>query len=342
MRRSDTEPLLPQFHPDANSFGRSTAFKENISLSPVKALPYAPENKDPYNGYDPLLPDNLQQPMVHHANKLSQSSPAYRRLRDRPGTPMSRPEPVQRWNSQPVLHNITNNRRHSRHGEIQERRLLSEVQPAPPPPPKTPLNKEALTNTKVKTINNSTSHLRQVSEQSPTLTFSGNGSNNPRRQSSPLHRGSIHLAPITTSEPIAYWCGRFSTLNDRYRNEDLAAHLNTPKLSADHLHDGEANTRRMRRALESLHSLCTTGEARESFVLFQLQLASAYNNPDLGRPITARGSGREGLIVLGNNAEASPTATADTRAISEGRKMSFMERLLGRGTGRSRRSLIVS
>lgn len=181
-----------------SSIGRATAFKENISNSPAKPLPPMAmlDNRDLYGSSlpsrtyairhawldtteasEPLLQDNDNfhgsLPPLHcrqpSDGKLWQSSPAYRSSRDRAATPgASIPEPMQRWNSQPVFTNVTN-RRNSRHGEIKERRLLSEVKPAPAPPPKTPLTDETLTVSKAKSLNNSANHLRQVSVQSPSL-----------------------------------------------------------------------------------------------------------------------------------------------------------------------------
>jgi len=363
VKRSDTEPLLPVNIGQVSNIGRSTAFKENINNSPVRPLPmYMMENRDfygaalpsrayacrhgwmdPSEGSEPLLhPYEVPSlvPRAHYRHQsvaaFSQSSPTYRGARERQPTPgASKPEPVQRWNSQPVLTNVTN-RRNSRHAEIKERRLMSEVQPVPPPPPpKTPLSAEALSGGKRKSLSN---HLRQVSEQSPSLAAL---STKPRAPSP--HRSSqiVGLLPdsspppptqpsfytyITNPEPVPYWAGRFSALNDRYRNEELLAHINSPKSSSDKMHTPEANMRRMRRALDYLHSLCATQEARESFVVFQLQFAALQNMPELGRPMVLNVPER---IVLGSRCE--DDGVGEVGLMSEKREKSFMSRLLGRG-----------
>jgi hypothetical protein len=207
MKRSDTEPLLPADLEHVNVV-RSTAFKENISLSPVKPLPMTSyDNKELYGSTLPSrsyasrhawadasdaatpVPD-LSEPshtralrawadhagsihtygssiphlrQVSHASKASFSSPVYHSSHERAPSP-GKPMPVQRWNSQPVLSNITN-RRNSRY-EIMERRLMSEVQPeAPPPPPKTPMTGEALNPGRARGTSRS-SLLQQVTEMS--------------------------------------------------------------------------------------------------------------------------------------------------------------------------------
>ncbi|KAF2769608.1 hypothetical protein EJ03DRAFT_89846 [Teratosphaeria nubilosa] len=355
MKRSDTEPLLQ------SDMGRSTAFKENITPSPHQQPPRR------------MSTDNRAVPSHQaRAHKLSQSSPAHRA---RPATPMAtsaRPGALQRWHSQPLIRNddgsrpsedansrqlpdmssnhrlsdITNHfpssagngqlsgtvaRRHSRHGEIQERRLIGEVKPEIIPPPKTPLGNQALLNSSSRRRANSF-QFRQAPESPPSPT-----SPQPR-DPSPV-RKSTHQ--ITTAEPMAYWCGRFSTLNDRYRNEELLGAVGSPKNDSDKIHNQDANNRRMRRALEYLHGLCATSEARESFVLFQLRLAALHKNPDLGRPI-GKGSGPDKLIVLSRLEEGDESergsSTMDSSP-SEARKKNFMHRLIGRAKG-DRRSLV--
>ena len=101
------------------------------------------------------------------------------------------------------------------------------------------------------------------------------------------------------------------------------------------MHSPEASTRRMRRALEQLRSLCTTAEARESFVVFQVQLAALQNNPELGRPIVLNVPERK--VVLGKTSEVTDGCEVDIEGgVGEVRKATFVERLLGK----TRRSLI--
>jgi hypothetical protein len=128
------------------------------------------------------------------------------------------------------------------------------------------------------------SHLRRDSHASLLTNLSP-----------PSPRLTVHQ--VATAEPPAYWCGRISALLDRYRNEDLATSVSqshkrtnsnsfgTPKSETDKLHTPAANTARMRKALEYLHSQCVTSEAQESFLIFQLQFAAMQNNPELSRPI---------------------------------------------------------
>ncbi|KAK4956799.1 hypothetical protein LTR10_006327 [Elasticomyces elasticus] len=354
MRRSDTEPLLPLNADQVSNMGRSTAFKENISLSPVKPLPVYEDQEyygssppasyankhgwmDTGKGSEPLLQFdacnenfNASHPYPHHTANFSYSSPAYRRPSIPAAGLIAPPQPVQRWNSQPILSNITNTttqRRNSRHGIIPERRLLSAVQPDPPaPPPKTPLTAEALTSGKVTALNKSTTQLPfSIEQKSPSWTDLVAKTRAPSPARSTGH--------ITKAQPVVYWCARFSALNDRYRNDELLLHLGASKTESDKMHSAEANTRRMRRALEHLHSLCVTEEARESFVVFQLQFAACQGMPELGRPLV---EGRK--IVLNASTGIEDAGGSGDGGVAEKRKGTFMERLLGKG----RRSLTGS
>ncbi|KAI7463617.1 hypothetical protein KC351_g15813 [Hortaea werneckii] len=356
MRRSDTEPLLP-VQLEQPTPGRHTAFKENITLSPVKPLPLTMlDNKDLYgsalpsrayasrhgwqgdtDGTQPLLQHQhfgsaipLSHTRQHSTATITQSSPAYRSSRHRLSTPrVPSAQPVQRWNSQPVLTNITN-RGNSKHGEVTERRLMTQVQLAPPPlPPNTPLSAEALETGKVKSFSRSTTYLPRGSQQSPSLASLAAKS----RLSSFNQSGHEVYKP----EPVAYWCGRFSAIADRYRNEELLAHLGSPRASSDQMHTPDANIRRMRRALEYLHSLCMTQEARESFVVFQLQFAALQGCPELGKPLAL--SVPERKIVMscrGDGAAGEGGFGGGSGLMSEKRERTFMDRLLGR----ARRSLV--
>ncbi|KAI7719109.1 hypothetical protein KC353_g3250 [Hortaea werneckii] len=356
MRRSDTEPLLPVQLEQTNP-GRHTAFKENITMNPVKPLPLTMlNNKDLYgsalpsrayasrhgwqgdtDGTQPLLQHQhfgsaipLSHSRQHSTATVTQSSPAYRSSRHRLSTPRAPDaQPVQRWNSQPVLTNITN-RRNSKHGEVTERRLMAEVQPAPPPlPPQTPLSAEALEIGKMKSFSRSTTHLPQASEQIPSLAALAT------KARPPSFAQSAH--EVYKPEPVAYWCGRFSAIADRYRNEELLAHLGSPRASSDQMHTPDANTRRMRRAMEYLHGLCMTQEARESFVVFQLQFAALQGCPELGKPLAL--SVPERKIVMscrGDGVGGEGGLGGGSGLMSEKRERTFMDRLLGR----ARRSLV--
>ncbi|EMC92715.1 hypothetical protein BAUCODRAFT_77545 [Baudoinia panamericana UAMH 10762] len=363
-KRSDTEPLLPLNVDLATNMGRATAFKENLTLSPVKPLPSMSmfDNKDLYgsslpsrnyagrHGWAPssdsceqLLPQRKWSllkvstiPLKLHAAKLSYSSPASRPSRERTAIP-GRPQPAQRWNSQPILTNITN-RRPSRHGQIPERRLMSEVQPVVLlPTPRTPLATEALTGSKVKSAVSSSRPANKVPSLTPFL---------PKPNSNPNHpTPNPSTQAIYTPKPIPYWCGRFAALTDRYHNDELATNLHLSKSDSDKMHSPEANTRRMRRAMEYLHSLCASQEARESFVVFQLQFAAVTGSAELARPMMVNlppvrrvaVSGRQD--VSGEAREVCEGVVEKSNGLGwgDGRKGTFVERLFGR----HRRSLVL-
>ncbi|KAK4570537.1 hypothetical protein LTR86_002617 [Recurvomyces mirabilis] len=379
VRRSDTEPLLPVNIEPYSNYGRTTAFKENISSSPIKPLPYAAtmDHRQMYgsglpsrghaarHGWSessdnstPLLSssENSRNSSIayladmiapfdlssspstaqhfSHAYKPSYSSPTYRRSRDRPATP-GKPMAVQRWNSQPVLTNITN-RRTSRHGEIQERRLLSELQPILPAVQTiTPLAGETLPRSRARTMSNA-SQLRQIAEAGVSAEHLDSSS----AATSPAYNS---LQQVTTAEPAAYWCGRFSALNDRYRNEELSAHahLNSPRANSDKMHTPVATTKRVRRALEHLYGQCVTTEARESFVVFQLEYAALSGNAELGRPLQLkipermlRWPGSRDTVGEGRSGNSSGELVGGS---SDLRKTKFMDKLFGK----KRRSLLA-
>lgn len=389
LTRSDTEPLLNAAYEQNPNFHRSTAFKENISLSPVKPLPNMDFDSDDYH-YSPRLPSrsyasrhgrpqsrDLANQFSSPANTLSsstlslpryeqlpegaykrlsqkyESSPAYRSSRDRAPTPG---KPVQRWNSQPVLTNKSNYT--SPHGEIRQTRLMSAKQ-APTPPPKTPMGSLVLEQPKLKSDENLPGHVHRVSEQTPIAQQSQPSKSRPRAQTIEQSPGSVsqHINSLDSkllltspfqvfhAEPLAYWTGRFSSLNDRYRNQDLLASLNLgpdspasttspfttttdkSKTETDKLHTPAANTARMRRAVEHLYYQCGNDEARESFLKWQKQLAVALSLPELARPIGAKNCALEMSLKEEGHQGSSPGGGL---TLSAGRKISFMDRLLGR------------
>jgi hypothetical protein len=97
-----------------------------------------------------------------------------------------------------------------------------------------------------------------------------------------------------------------------------------------------ANTARMRRALEHLHSICVTEEARDSFVRFQTQYASVQNLPELARPITTskpivlNKSLNAVAQVTGSRVGTGPLMGNGNTPKSESRKISLFNRMLGR------------
>ncbi|KAI9700824.1 MAG: hypothetical protein M1836_002193 [Candelina mexicana] len=96
------------------------------------------------------------------------------------------------------------------------------------------------------------------------------------RKSSPL--AALRVRQIREAMPSAYWCGRFTTLNDRFRNEEF-------NLELEH-HDSETeryalstDELRVRRVFIHLSSLCQTEEARASLVEFQEKYAIVNETP---------------------------------------------------------------
>lgn len=360
MKRSDTMPLLSLSSEQVSNLPRPTAFKENISLSPIKPLPELEPFDEcefssplPAGSYmedqlweqtpstvlprDPsfcgALPTAVStEPSPPRDKSTFYSTPHYhsrRGFQSHSGS-FSRPAPVQRWNSQPVLTDTTNIRA-AGHPEVRQTRLLSARQAPTPPLAQTPLSPQVLgapaTRVRGNSVSSSVHHLRRSSTQ--TLL------NLPL---TPEHTAS----QVSAAEPSAYWCGRMSALLDRYRNKDLASSLAStgPKSETDKLHRPAANTARLRRALEHLHSQCVTEEARESFVRFQLQFASLHSLPELSRPFKTNRKPMAVLTARPGNVESRDTDSGEhgksseaegSSAIKSGlRKISILDRMLGR------------
>ena len=108
------------------------------------------------------------------------------------------------------------------------------------------------------------------------------------------------------------------------------------------MHTPAANTARMRRALEHLHSQCSTYEAKDSFVKFQMQFAALQNLPELAKPIK-----NAKMMGFGRSSEESARArrlAEEARVRVEvidhrdsagkhargARKISLLDRMLGR------------
>ncbi|EME41342.1 hypothetical protein DOTSEDRAFT_64677 [Dothistroma septosporum NZE10] len=355
LARSDTEPLLPaSYEYRGTHVARSTAFRENISLSPTKPLPSLDlvDRKDFYGWSPPYasaqnwsnisdLTNPLPSPSQGLANsyssstlslkqyntlsegaykRLSQkydSSPAYRSAKERVPTPG---QPVQRWNSQPIL--SASSSRRSSHGEIKQTRLMSARGASTPPPSKRPLGTRVLNQAKARTTSGSSIHLLPVMEQAIAS-----------ENDLPAAVLRAQSAAVNPRAPPAYWTGRFSTLNDRYRNEELlesniltptrAAGDWIPKSDTDKIHTPDANCARMRRAIEFLYTQCATDEAKRSFYIWQKQLAVASSMPELAKPVAgARHCQLEMSLKDHSSSPGSP--------FGSGRKVSFFDRILGR------------
>lgn len=379
MTRSDTMPLLvgSSEHLSA-AHSRLAAFKENIAFSPSNALPEAPQFDEtdfatslPPGSY---LEDRTWSPETvtslprdrsfrgalptsrytvesntSHGRHLRYSSPVCKPSHDHHSlSSFSRPQPAQRWNSQPVLTSHTNLHNAGTRHEIKQTRLMSARQAPTPPPPRAPLNTQALDAGPSRLRGTSLSstnqlHLRDSSKGSLLNSLS-----------SPNLLPPVLPGQVTTAEPAAYWCGRISALLDRYRNEDLASSIPSPskpsftraKSETDKLHTPAANTARLRRALEHLHSQCLTEEARDSFVKFQTQFAAAQNQPELARPIAGprfagvgrsseEGRSRKSIEVVRSQDGANDFRNSVGRSHRGVRKISLFDRVLGRREKRS-------
>jgi hypothetical protein len=354
-------PLLPSNTGQMTNLPRPTAFKENLSLSPVKPLPEVDQFDEadfssslPAGSYmedqawDQTSPTSLPRdpsfcgalPTTAYTGSSPSrdefnfySEPTYQPKRAFPqrSSSFAKPVPVQRWNSQPVLTNTTNtsNTRASGRHEIRETRLLSARQAPTPPLSRNSISVQALgapaTRVRGGSVSSSVHHLRRSSTHTLLST-----------SFTPQHTAG----QISVAEPSAYWCGRVSALIDRYRNEDLAASLaeTNSKSQTDKFHSPTTNTARLRRALEHLHSLCVTDEARESFVRFQMDFASRQHLPELGKPIKTQKPeptiepAIKPISHAGGGLDFERTSTVITGgpAKSGARKMSLLDRMLGR------------
>jgi hypothetical protein len=101
------------------------------------------------------------------------------------------------------------------------------------------------------------------------------------------------------------------------------------------MHTIEAGEARIHRAFEYLHKMCVTQDAKDSLTLFQYQYADLMRMPELRKMAP---------IVLGGGRQAEKenggalVEEGGELGMSESRKMSFMDRLLGR---QKRRSLVL-
>lgn len=83
----------------------------------------------------------------------------------------------------------------------------------------------------------------------------------------------------------------------------------------------------MRRALENLYHQCANDEARNSFSKWQKQLAVALSLPELARPVAGKSCALEMSLKEGEQAGC---GSSPMMPLSAQRKISFMDRLLGR------------
>lgn len=365
--RSDTVPLLQNGLQREPSVPRMTAFKENISLSPIKPLTPYDENLFACSSRQGWSEDSERDVAVFTERKASlanqkrldvshsgpnsmrmtqksDSSPAYRSTKERAPTPG---KPVQRWNSQPVLTNTTNVR-NSYGAAIKQTRLMSARQAPTPPPASSPSTEVLLKATRTtRGFSNSSGHARLSSSQTSVVVQERpQRTSRARAESVKLKPGAVGHFPavpsphmliycqVLTAQPSAYWTGRFSSLNDRFRNEELAAtdmsSEHVSKSHTDKIHTSEANSLRMRRAVEQLFSLCATVEAEQSFFMWQKAVAKALALPELAKPLESNWSSSEVRTCALEMSLRGDEYTPSPPAPSEMRKTKFMDRLLGR------------
>lgn len=93
------------------------------------------------------------------------------------------------------------------------------------------------------------------------------------------------------------------------------------------MHTPAANTARMRRAIENLYYQCANDEARDSFLKWQKQLAVAMSLPELARSVAGRSCALEMSL---RKSEQDDIGSSPMMPLSAQRKISFMDRLLGR------------
>lgn len=159
--------------------------------------------------------------------------------------------------------------------------------------------------------------------------------NSNKPSSLPLPIFTTNIRQISTSMPTAYWLGRFQSLHDRFRAENLdpdflnsPAHgqwYNTPidddPAANDINNPGKSDELLAKKVFVHLEALCTTNEARKNLKAFQ----QAY----------ARKMGCEALLPVGGTMADSPSLMAKAgRLLSGGRKGS-----LGAGVLKKRSSI---
>lgn len=354
MIRSDTEPLLNQSVLENTNRACSTAFKENVYISPVKTLPFSEMFSSRFdassshvaasirdNGSEALFEESRSPSPVdsgyadHPAIRMVReykSSPAQQHTREKHATSRGpKSFEVPRWSSQPILTDATNGCLAPQRPEIKELRLMSARQAPSPLPAKTAL---PASGDRVKIAQKVQCPIRQVLDSTPSKI--GSATNTPTKTSSLLHVRCLQimwrsyttdrpLLKISLPGPAAYWSGRLCALTDHFRNEELAAHLAASvPFTSSLMHTPDANTARFQKAFDHLHNLCVTAEAELSLQAFRLQFAKLTGLQEELGGMVLRMQSEEPRVEFG---------------IGEARKASFIERLLGK---RERRSLGVA
>ncbi|EON65368.1 hypothetical protein W97_04606 [Coniosporium apollinis CBS 100218] len=240
------------------------------------------------------------------------------------------PVTVQRWKGdrpRPSLPRLSSG--HS----ITQHQLL---QPLSPPLPRTPGTFAAIDHLSAKLVNNSRG-VRRSSELSPTS-----------ERSTPSKASLLLRRQVTQAQPNGYWAGRFTTLHDQLLDASRDCTEPAPEYTYDPITDVTvpkkaapgAEERRARKVFEQLYEVCITDEARSSLCLFARTYGRIHNMPSiLWSSLSSAKPKAEDKDVT-----PSPTASLMTENKKPGdmgppRKMSFMERLMGKNRKSSGQSL---
>ncbi|KAJ9668107.1 hypothetical protein H2201_001913 [Coniosporium apollinis] len=264
-----------------------------------------------------------------------------------PGTLKEQQTPVtvQRWKGdrpRPSLPRLSSD--HS----ITQHQLL---QPLSPPLPRTPGTFATIDHLSAKVVNGSRG-VRRSSELSPTSERS-----TPSKASLLLRRqvrhASAHKHPkliksVTQAQPNGYWAGRFTTLHDQLLDASRDCAEPAPEYTYDPITDvmvpkkaaPGAGERQAWKVFEQLYEVCVTDEARSSLCLFARTYGRIHNMPSILWSTLSSGKTRP------ENKEVTPSPTASLMTENKRpgdavppRKMSFMERLMGKNRKSSGQSL---
>lgn len=267
--------------------------------------------------------------------------------------------PMQRWNSQPLLSNTTNIRQS--HGEIKQTRLMSVRQAPTPPIAHTGLTSNKITDPTdddVASRSKRDMFLRRAVVRKDSAVVSLSPRYPPQvERTTGLPKARVDLphsaARIEQAEPCAYWSGRFSALVDRMCNRELeqlldfnsnssrqeisqgiASQQKTWQASSiEDLHSSEATLTRTKHALQQLHSLCVTEEAKQSFHAWLTQLESSMKEPEISKLVETLSTKISQKIRLEQDKENQPAPgeMIPCEAIPAGHRAKLVYRWLGKG-----------
>ncbi|KAJ9649767.1 hypothetical protein H2199_000546 [Coniosporium tulheliwenetii] len=160
------------------------------------------------------------------------------------------------------------------------------------------------------------------------------------------HRSSVRR--VTQAQPNGYWAGRFTTLHDQLLDASHDCAEPAPEYTYDPITDvmvpkkaaPGAGERQAWKVFEQLYEVCVTDEARSSLCLFARTYGRIHNMPSILWSTLSSGKTRP------ENKEVTPSPTASLMTENKRpgdavppRKMSFMERLMGKNRKSSGQSL---